>query len=177
MAKVRVNLYGPQTRETRGYADTERDVAVVTGVVSDLPASGTNIQLAEQLCIGSGGTAHPNYTGLEPADAQGHRLNDTSVWVVLLYGRTPASVPTIPATSNVREITEYVWDENQIGTATITLQPFGGQETERLIYYYRSGVIPVSRFQMRTVLNEHPGTAIDALSGKVNATPYGIAGR
>lgn len=116
--------------------------------------------------------------GVSLLDVRVYRYTDDKAMAVARYGRDSSTDPALAGTVNVTESTGFEFNDYSVGSVTsVYTPPMGGGTSLIVNYYYKSEAGPVGRLHMHTVLDTHPGTAIDALVGKTNDAAYVIGSR
>lgn len=160
---VKIHLYDG-TSQTKGQEERQRDRAVIMAYVSDTATGDAGLDAAIDAAAAEAGDTHPQDSTLPLIEATGRRLNPTSAWVSLVYGRTSATPATVAASSLAIERVEY---ETRAGWNTLTVvddngAPIGGQ----VLRTFTRRPFPLTRLIIPTILSSRPN--ISGQIGRIN---------
>lgn len=171
---VKQQLY-KGTEINKGYSNLDASGGVVSCSVTGVGGS-TLGEIADLVKAGVTGTMFE--TGLSVIDVKAYRYTEDNAMAVIRFGRDATTNPVLAGTVNVTESAGFEFNDYSVGsTTTVYTPPMGGATSVIVNYYYKAEAGPVGRLHMHTVLDSHPGTAIDALVGKTNDATYTLGSR
>ena len=175
MATVKPYIHD-RTNSNFGQSDIARDSESVTVWVENV-AGTTSRQIQDEARVKAIEQVGTVYNGIPLATVRVGHIADDRGWVTLLYSRSASDDPTLDASDNVEKHYGYMWDYGQVGTFIGTHIGWGGVVATYSHNFYRSGFVAVTKYRMRTVLDESPGLVIQTSSNYTNGNAYVLGGQ